>query len=148
MSTMPSEPMDVTHELDVLCRWGIRAAWHLSLLWGALVSLLSWTGGAEAATAVIRGLVTFLAFGLVGWGVNAVMVQAGNQEDEAADEKADAPRPDAPASGAAEGEVQTRDGEPAVGGHRADFPAAAPDRADSSAQDGSDSADYLAEAAS
>ena len=90
MSTIPSEPIDVTSEMETFCRWGIRVAWYLSLLWGGLVLLLSWTGGAAAATAVIRGLVAFLAIGLVGWGVNAVMVHAGAQDAQTTSASADA----------------------------------------------------------
>lgn len=80
MTTMPSDSIDVARDLDVACRWGIRIAWRLSLVWGALVSLLAWTGGAEAITAVIRGAVAFLAVGLIGWGVNAVMAHAGARD--------------------------------------------------------------------
>ena len=90
MSTIPSEPIDVTSEMETFCHWGIRVAWYLSLLWGGLVLLLSWTGGAAAAIAVIRGLVAFLAIGLVGWGVNAVMVHAGAQDAQTTSASADA----------------------------------------------------------
>lgn len=102
MSTIPSEPIEVSYDTDTLCRWGICAAWRLSIVWGALVSLLSWTGGAEAATSVIRGLVTFFAFGLVGWGMNAVMAQAGAHTGDAARQEAGAaPQPAGGDTGAA-----------------------------------------------
>jgi len=77
MTTMPSDSIDVARNTDAACHWGIRAAWRLSLVWGALVSLLAWTGGAAAMTAVIRGAVAFFAVGLLGFGLNAVMAHAG-----------------------------------------------------------------------
>lgn len=150
MTDIPFEPTDVTRETDRLCRWGIRVAWHLSLLCGALVSLLSWTGGAGAPTAVIRGLVTFVAFGLMGWGVNAVMVQAGQREEEASGEKEDS----GPEAGESDGGV-TEGGQPPV-----DEASATDGEASGRHEEGagsdidprmearSDEADYLAEAAS
>lgn len=146
MSTMPSESIDVNQEFDRLCRCGIRAAWHLSLLWGALVSLLSWTGGAAAATIVLRGLVSFLAFGLVGWGVNAVMVQAGQQSDDACQEADAAGEPDKQAEGASDGDAAA--GRPSADGRQPDIGAVARGPADPSAEAASDASDYLAEAAS
>ncbi len=82
MATMRCESIDKSQELESLCRWGIRVSWHLSLLWGALVSLLSWTAGATAETAVIRGLVSFVALGLLGWGANVVLIHGGQGEND------------------------------------------------------------------
>lgn len=143
MTDTPSEPTNVTHDVDALCRWGIRAAWHLSLLLGTLVSLLSWTGGAAAPTAVIRGLVTFVAFGLMGWGVNAVLVQVRQGEEEDAESKVgdpdgdvteDGPSP-VDAASAADGGASGRDEE--AGSDIGPTTEALPDEPD-----------YLAEAAS
>lgn len=150
MATMPSEPIDTAHELDTLCRWGIRVAWRLSLLWGALVSLLSWTRGAGAETAVIRGLVTFVAFGLLGWGVNAILIQGGKPGEDASAAGEDATgQPQAQPPKQTAGEASD---EAAAPGAKRDTGEAQPsiqgEASDAAAGDRWSEPDYLAEAAS
>ena len=55
------------------------------------MAILSWTAGASPSTSIIRGGVTFLAFGFIGWGINAILVAAGQneaEEDDTDDENA------------------------------------------------------------
>jgi len=150
MATMPPQPIDGGHELDALCRWGIRAAWRLSVVWGALVSILSWTRGAEPETSVIRGLVTFVAFGLLGWGVNAILVQGGRSGEDASAVAEDATgRPEGQALKAAAGDTSGRAAAPGTtrsAGRAA--PSTQGEAADRGPEDRRSEPDDLAEAAS
>lgn len=148
MTTTSSGADNVGHDSDMLCRLGICAAWHLSFLGGVLVSLLSWTSGAETATAVIRGLVTLVTLGLIGWGVNAVVIQGGKQEEgaSAAGEKDTVGTSQGQSPEAYPGESSvTAGGGPTTGETQ---PSARGEKRDATAGDSWEESDFLAEAAS
>ncbi len=150
MATVPCDPIDKAREMDAFCRWAIRAAWHLSLLWGGLVALLSWTAGAGLETAIIRGLVTYVVLGLLGWGANAVMVQGGQQQDAgSAAEAQQGIAPEWPAGVQAAQTPAATAGAAEPTENMSEAPVGAEDGVALAAeQEGGDALDYLAEAAS
>jgi len=77
MSAVPSESTNKLLETMSFCRTSIATTWKLGLGSAGLVALLSLTAGALPSTSVIRGGICFLVFGLIGWGINAVLVTAG-----------------------------------------------------------------------
>ena len=79
MSAVPSESPNKLLKTLSFCRTSIAATWKLGLANALLVAILSLTAGALPSTSVIRGGVCFLVFGLIGWGINAVLVTAGEQ---------------------------------------------------------------------
>ena len=85
MSTRSTRSLEEPWSLH---RAGLSAVWKVGLACGCLVSFLSWNSGAQPSTSVIRGGTTLLAFGLIGWGINAILLAASfsrPEEAEAAD---------------------------------------------------------------
>ena len=82
MSAVPSESTNKLLETVSFCRASIATTLKLGLGSAAVVALLSLTAGALPSTSVIRGGICFLVFGLIGWGINAVLVAAGEKPEK------------------------------------------------------------------
>jgi len=81
MSAIPSRSTNKMADTLWLCRTSIAATWKLGLALAATVTFLSLTAGALPATSIIRGGISFLVLGFIGWGINAILVAAGEKEE-------------------------------------------------------------------
>ena len=82
MSAVPSESNNTLSDALSLCCTSIAATWKLGLAVAIVVAILSLSAGALPSTSVVRGAVSFLVFGLIGWGINALLVTAGGKAAE------------------------------------------------------------------
>ena len=93
MSAVSSESANKLRDAVSLCHTSIAATWMLGLAIAFLVAILSLSAGALPTTSVVRGGICFLVLGLIGWGINAILVTADEKvahraEIEAEDESA------------------------------------------------------------
>jgi len=82
MSAIPSESTNNLMEALSLCHTSIAATWKLGLAIAVMVAVLSLDAGASPPTSILRGGLSILVFGLVGWGINAVLVSSAGRAAE------------------------------------------------------------------
>ena len=79
MSAVPAESKNRLLDTLSICRTSITTTWKLGLAGAILVAMLSLSVGASPSASVIRGGVCLLVFGLIGWGINALLLTAGEK---------------------------------------------------------------------
>jgi len=85
MSAVSSEPTSKLLRRSSFCQTSIATTWKLGLASALLVTFLSLSAGASSSASIIRGAVCFLVFGLIGWGINAILVAAGDGMEKSDD---------------------------------------------------------------